>query len=67
MNYKIHTKITNIRGDVLYEKTTPMKFLDNILNTDLAIIYAESQQNELEKGLDIPDQEDSKFLTHLDN
>jgi len=55
MSYNIYTKVTNIRGDVLYENSTTAKLLDSILDTDLANIYAEAQQKELKKGLDIPD------------
>jgi hypothetical protein len=45
--YKIDITITNERGDELLVRRLKINSLDNILDTDLALLYAEAQQNEI--------------------
>lgn len=45
--YKIDITITNEKGDELLVKRLKINSLDNILDTDLALLYAEAQQNEI--------------------
>lgn len=58
MDYKLTINIKNGRGDTLLDKTRRLSILDNILDIDLSELYAEAQQYEIEKGLDIPEPED---------
>lgn len=45
--YKIDITITNEKGDELLVRRLKINSLDNILDTDLALLYAEAQQNEI--------------------
>jgi hypothetical protein len=45
--YKIDITITNEKGDELLVKRLPIKSLDGVLDVDLAVLYAEAQQNEI--------------------
>lgn len=45
--YKIDITITNEGGDELLTKRLKINSLDKILDTDLALLYAEAQQNEI--------------------
>jgi hypothetical protein len=47
MNYRINIQILNQNGDELLDKQLRISSLDAILDTDLSILYAEAQQNEL--------------------
>jgi len=45
--YRINIELLNERGDELLNKQLKIPTLDGILDTDLALLYAEAQQNEL--------------------
>lgn len=48
--YRINIQVLNTRGEELVTKQLKINNLDNILDTDLAGLYAEAQQNELFDG-----------------
>ena len=60
MNYRINIQVLNQNGDELLDKQLKISSLDGILDTDLAILYAEAQQNELFDIRDIKGYDDTE-------
>lgn len=65
MNYRINVQVLNQNGDELLNKQLKINTLDGILDTDLALLYAEAQQNELFDIDNIPEYDDTE--NYLDN
>ena len=57
--YKFNIDILNENGDELVSKQIKLPNLDDVLNIDLALLYAEAQQNEL-FDIGINDYDDSE-------
>lgn len=58
--YRVNIDILNERGEELITKQIKVSSLDNILDLDLASLYAEAQQNELFDIGQIPDYDETE-------
>ena len=58
--YRINVEILNKKGDELLSKQLKVSTLDGILDTDLALLYAEAQQNELFDVDNVPEYDETE-------
>lgn len=65
MKYRINFHVLNESGDELLNKQLKIQTLDGILDTDLSLLYAEAQQNELFDIDSVPEYDETE--SYLDN
>lgn len=65
MKYRINFNVLNESGDELLNKQLKIQTLDGILDTDLSLLYAEAQQNELFDIDSVPEYDETEL--YLDN
>lgn len=65
--YRININVINERGEELLVKQLKIQSLDGILDVDLALLYAEAQQNELFDVGQVPEYDETENYRESQN